>query len=460
MKLLPFEEKWAKFIKDRLGDGNIKRAAYLLLSWTQAPGFMGEVSRTLSLIRDMGEDKPSWSRNKKIKDNFVSDDIYHLNSQEIFLNHKNREILYHIRVCIRFLAEGKLVKTMQENDWNDRARIYYYYEYVLGDGISIYLVKCESEAEGTHWMDHVFSTENSIERLRDVFQKWFWETTQNNVYFAVKAMGTSKVLAPVMQKSLADPDPFIGKFGPEEVYEYWQDFARVGIPRSLLFIGHPGTGKTTTVRGIASKYNLKLARIDTDALAELLDEDSFTTWYELFNPNLILIDDIHGIAKNSALAIVLSILEHISNSIHIDTIVVGTANKLENVDLALRRPGRFDSVFSFTSDGYEGDILDLYAEKYDCVNIVAPKRNWLIKKFKELTPAYMKEIVKNIAALNHRDDIWDFLDERMKLMVKLADDKSDPDEALGGKEKGRLGFQTNDNIVRVQPSAKKKPRFG
>ena len=438
-KKLPWEDKIKDFLDRNIGRGNIDRASNLSSTFLSSNGVMGTAARAVKFISEIGV-QYDWTReNKKVKDNLGMDNIHHLNSKEVFLTHQSREILSHIRVCIQFLSEGRLIKTFTEIDHNDRTKMYYYYEYRLGDNITLCIVKAICEVDGEYWLDHVFSTETSLEALNVAFREWFWKTTQGSVFFTNKGMGAREVLAPIKQ-NLQKNEPFVGKFGPQEVFEYWQDFAKAGISRSLLFIGGPGTGKTSTVREIASTYNLRLARLDPHVLQSLLDEDSFSTWNNLFQPQLILMDDVHGISMDSGLACVLSILEHISNTIDQGTLVIGTANKLENVDVALRRPGRFDSVFTFKSTGYEGAILDQYAQVYDCVERVKPKRDWLIKKFQNLSPAYMKEIVKNIKALSHREDLWEFIEERMGLMVDLSDENYSSEHLSNKKPKDKVGF--------------------
>jgi hypothetical protein len=52
----------------------------------------------------------------------------------------------------------------------------------------------------------------------------------------------------------------------------------------------------------------------------------------------------------------------------------------------------------------------------------------------------MKEIVKNIKALSHREDLWEFIEERIGLMVDLSDENYSSEHLSNKKPKDKMGF--------------------
>ncbi|MEL7342064.1 MAG: AAA family ATPase, partial [Bacteroidota bacterium] len=171
----------------------------------------------------------------------------------------------------------------------------------------------------------------------------------------------------------------------------------------------------------------------------------FETWFQVSRPDVIMVDDIHGLHKSSGVAHMLNCLEYVNTTIGPDTILIGTANQIEKVELALRRPGRFDSPFFFTSEGYQKEIFEHYRDKYK-VEISDSLSSWVLKRCKDLTGAYIKEVCKTLCSLDFETEAEakEFLTERLELMVKLATKDHDHQMAQTKKEKP-AGFLADRN---------------
>lgn len=210
----------------------------------------------------------------------------------------------------------------------------------------------------------------------------------NNLEITGGLSGTSANLGKVQsQKSLADADPLgvdqnidFSKIGGldnhiDQIKEmvqmpllYPELFLKFHVtpPRGVLFHGPPGTGKTLLARALAASvgsHGQKITfymRKGADALSKwvgeaerqlrLLFEEARKT-----QPSIIFFDEIDGLAPvrsskqeqihASIVSTLLALMDGMDGRGQV--IVIGATNRPDNVDPALRRPGRFDREFYF-----------------------------------------------------------------------------------------------------------------
>nr|XP_038040032.1 ATPase family AAA domain-containing protein 2-like isoform X8 [Anas platyrhynchos] len=149
---------------------------------------------------------------------------------------------------------------------------------------------------------------------------------------------------------------------------YPEVFQRFNIqsPRGCLFYGPPGTGKTLVARALASEYSRSDRKITffmrsaSDCMRKYVGESErqlrvlFEQAYQM-RPSIIFFDEIDGLAPvrsskqdhihSSIVSTLLTLLDGIVNRGEI--VVIGATNRLDSIDPALRRPGRFDREFLF-----------------------------------------------------------------------------------------------------------------
>ncbi|KAG7225277.1 hypothetical protein INR49_014676 [Caranx melampygus] len=144
------------------------------------------------------------------------------------------------------------------------------------------------------------------------------------------------------------------------------DNFKIQPPRGCLFYGPPGTGKTLVARALASECshgNRKVSffmRKGADCLSKWVGESErqlrllFEQAYQL-RPSIIFFDEIDGLAPvrssrqdqihSSIVSTLLALMDGLDN--RGEVVVIGATNRLDSIDPALRRPGRFDREFLF-----------------------------------------------------------------------------------------------------------------
>ncbi|KAJ8273122.1 hypothetical protein GJAV_G00097700, partial [Gymnothorax javanicus] len=147
-----------------------------------------------------------------------------------------------------------------------------------------------------------------------------------------------------------------------EVFERF----KIQPPRGCLFYGPPGTGKTLVARALAnecSQGDKKVAffmRKGADCLSKWVGESErqlrllFDQAYQM-RPSIIFFDEIDGLAPvrssrqdqihSSIVSTLLALMDGLDA--RGEVVVIGATNRLDSIDPALRRPGRFDREFLF-----------------------------------------------------------------------------------------------------------------
>ncbi|AEO69440.1 uncharacterized protein THITE_2119849 [Thermothielavioides terrestris NRRL 8126] len=156
-------------------------------------------------------------------------------------------------------------------------------------------------------------------------------------------------------------------------------------PRGVLFHGPPGTGKTLLARALANSVGSGGRKISfymrkgADALSKwvgeaekqlrLLFEEARRT-----QPSIIFFDEIDGLAPvrsskqeqihASIVSTLLALMDGMDNRGQV--IVIGATNRPDNIDPALRRPGRFDREFYFPLPDLEARraIIDIHTKDW------------------------------------------------------------------------------------------------
>ena len=135
-------------------------------------------------------------------------------------------------------------------------------------------------------------------------------------------------------------------------------FQRLGIdpPKGVLLYGPPGTGKTLLARAVANESDAKFFHIAGPEIMGRFYGESEGRLREIFQqaqqqaPSIVFIDEIDSIApkreevtgevERRVVAQLLTLLDGLEPRQNV--VVIGATNRVDAVDEALRRPGRFD----------------------------------------------------------------------------------------------------------------------
>ncbi|NWZ98814.1 ATAD2 protein, partial [Nesospiza acunhae] len=150
---------------------------------------------------------------------------------------------------------------------------------------------------------------------------------------------------------------------------YPEIFERLKIepPRGCLFYGPPGTGKTLLARALANECSQGDMRVTffmrkgAECLSKWIGESErqlrtlFEEAYQM-RPSIIFFDEIDALAPvrsnkqdqihSSIVGTLLALMDGLAS--RGEVVVIGATNRLDSIDPALRRPGRFEREFRFS----------------------------------------------------------------------------------------------------------------
>ncbi|MEL4304980.1 CDC48 family AAA ATPase [Methanococcoides sp. LMO-2] len=164
----------------------------------------------------------------------------------------------------------------------------------------------------------------------------------------------------VMYEDLGGIKPAISKVREmiELPLKHPELFDRLGIepPRGVLLHGPPGTGKTMLARAVANESDAYFISVNGPEIMSKYYGESEHQIREIFDeaeqnaPAIIFLDEIDSIAPKRAevtgeverrvVSQLLSLMDGLKERKNV--IVIGATNRPEALDMALRRPGRFD----------------------------------------------------------------------------------------------------------------------
>jgi transitional endoplasmic reticulum ATPase len=158
-------------------------------------------------------------------------------------------------------------------------------------------------------------------------------------------------------------------------------FRRLGIspPKGVLLYGPPGTGKTLIAKAVANETNASFFSLSGPEIMSRYYGESEERLREIFDeaqenaPAIIFIDeldsiapgreDVTGEAEQRIVAQLLSLMDGLET--RGDVVVIGATNRVDAIDPALRRGGRFDREIEIGVPDRDGrlEVLQIHTRE-------------------------------------------------------------------------------------------------
>ncbi|NUE02780.1 CDC48 family AAA ATPase [Halorubraceae archaeon YAN] len=157
-------------------------------------------------------------------------------------------------------------------------------------------------------------------------------------------------------------------------------FTRLGVepPKGVLLHGPPGTGKTLIAKAVANEVDASFRTVSGPEIMSKYKGESEERLREVFEdaaentPAIIFFDEIDSIAgkrddsgdvENRVVGQLLTLMDGLDA--RGDIIVIGATNRVDSLDMALRRGGRFDREIEIGVPGKAGrrEILDVHIRR-------------------------------------------------------------------------------------------------
>jgi proteasome regulatory subunit len=222
-------------------------------------------------------------------------------------------------------------------------------------------------------------------------------------------------------------------------------FEKIGIdpPKGVLLYGPPGTGKTLLAKAVAHETEATFIRIIGSELVQKFIGEGARLVREIFNlakqkaPTILFIDELDAIGSQRlkiatsgdrevqrTLMQLLSELDGFEQ--RGDVKIIGATNRVDILDPALLRPGRFDRMIEFPIPDEQAReaIFKIHTRNLNIEENIEFKR--LVKFTEGATGADIKAICTESGMFAIRKDVdkiinKDFLDAIDKVMKKVKD---------------------------------------
>ncbi len=229
--------------------------------------------------------------------------------------------------------------------------------------------------------------------------------------------------------------------------KYPKDFEKLGIkpPKGILLHGPPGTGKTLLAKAVANEAEANFIAVKGPELISKWVGESEKHIREIFRkarqaaPTIIFFDEIDSIASARGRGLDAGVTERMVNQLLTEldgieelerVVVIAATNRLDMVDPALLRPGRFDRVIEIPMPDEKARLeifkvhtrsMPLGKDVWEFIKKIVKDKESLKDEILSKYKLKDEEIKEEFNKINSEDDVNEFI---KKYKDKIKDKKS------------------------------------